>query len=140
MKPEIGATLHFYDGWHLAKWLGNELRKVSKLDGCGEIGAWIEKLKTHLWNAIKYAADSNTDVRAIFSTCLMQLRSQFQDVLTGPYTRCSHGPPGDSRTDFLAAGNELLRSRLEALQERREDSSEAIADLMAADDRYECEL
>ncbi|XGW21546.1 hypothetical protein V3C99_004478 [Haemonchus contortus] len=26
MEPEIGATPHYYDGWHLAKWLGNELR------------------------------------------------------------------------------------------------------------------
>nr|CDJ95020.1 unnamed protein product [Haemonchus contortus] len=62
MEPEIGATPHYYDGWHLAKWLGNELRKVAKLDGCDEIGAWIEKLRTHLWNAIEHAADSNTDM------------------------------------------------------------------------------
>ncbi|VDO38381.1 unnamed protein product [Haemonchus placei] len=74
MEPQIGAIPHYYDGWHLAKWLGNELRKVSKLDGCDEIGAWIEKLKTHLWNAIEYAADSNTDVRAIFNTCLMHVK------------------------------------------------------------------
>ncbi|VDO15673.1 unnamed protein product [Haemonchus placei] len=36
--------------------------------------------------------------------------------------------------------DEVLRNRLIALQGKHYDSSEMIADLMAADDRYECEL
>nr|CDJ95709.1 hypothetical protein LOC559910 [Haemonchus contortus] len=93
MEPEIGDISHYYYGKRLVKWLDRELRKAAKLDGCGGIGPWIEKLKTHLLSVIKHGAVDETNVQAAFNTCLMHVQDVHQwpmDVLTGPYTRCAH--------------------------------------------------
>ncbi|XGW04799.1 hypothetical protein V3C99_015740 [Haemonchus contortus] len=78
MEPEIGDITHYYYGKRLVKWLDRELKKAAKLDGCGGIGPWIEKLKTHLMNVIKHGAVDGTDVKAAFNTCLMHVRDVHQ--------------------------------------------------------------
>ncbi|KHJ82586.1 hypothetical protein OESDEN_17720, partial [Oesophagostomum dentatum] len=93
MEGEIGLVQHYYDGWHLVKWLGNELLKASKKRDCGQILFWIEKIKTHCWNSIAVGARSRIDIPPIFNTCLMHIRDvhnwQEEDI-TGPYNSCSH--------------------------------------------------
>ncbi|KHJ80367.1 hypothetical protein OESDEN_19959 [Oesophagostomum dentatum] len=110
MESEIGPIQHYYDGWHLVKWLGNELLKASKKRNCGPIIWWIEKLKTHCWNSIASGASLHIDIPPVFNTCLMHVQDvhewqkvfltlifgkdsgvlHFQEDVTGPYNCCSH--------------------------------------------------
>ncbi|RCN31296.1 hypothetical protein ANCCAN_22918 [Ancylostoma caninum] len=93
MEEETGVIQLYYDGWHLVKWLGNELLKVSKKRGCAPVSWWIENTKTHCWNAIAVGALSLLDIPPMSNTCLMHVRDVHEwqeEGITGPYKCCSH--------------------------------------------------
>ncbi|KAK5976122.1 hypothetical protein GCK32_017319 [Trichostrongylus colubriformis] len=102
---------HYYDGWHLVKWLGNELRKVSKVRNCE--GVWTEKVKTHLWAAIHSGVESGADIRALFNTCLMHVAGVHQwplNELTGRFTSCPHDSLPGPRLQDLSADSEAYQN------------------------------
>ncbi|KHJ94985.1 hypothetical protein OESDEN_05077 [Oesophagostomum dentatum] len=74
LSPEIGKITHFYDGWHMVKWVGNKLREESKSSGCAPIAVWSKNVKTFFWKSIKAGAGQGNAVRYIFNTCLMHVR------------------------------------------------------------------
>ncbi|KHJ77425.1 hypothetical protein OESDEN_22955 [Oesophagostomum dentatum] len=78
LKPELGPIAHFYDGWHMIKWLGNRLREESKASGCAPIAVWAENVKTHLWRSIQVGAGNGDMVNHVFNTCLMHVRNVHQ--------------------------------------------------------------
>ncbi|EYC05720.1 hypothetical protein Y032_0080g1330 [Ancylostoma ceylanicum] len=93
MKVEIGDVQHFWDGWHLVKWFGNNLRKEAKYRSCAPLIVWYEKLKTHMWKAIEVGEGER--VRHIFNTCLKHVQDVHvwpKEDATGPYTACGHAP------------------------------------------------
>ncbi|EYC15180.1 hypothetical protein Y032_0037g3365 [Ancylostoma ceylanicum] len=105
MKDEIGSVQHFWDGWHLVKWFGNNLRKESKHKGCIPLSVWYEKLKTHLWNAIEVGEGER--IRHIFNTCLKHVQDVHawrKDELTGKITRCGHPPLEGPRPETITEG------------------------------------
>ncbi|EYC37318.1 hypothetical protein Y032_0804g2431 [Ancylostoma ceylanicum] len=53
MKEEVGDVQHFWDGWDLLKWFGNNRSKEIKHKDCAPLIVWYEKLKTHNWKAIE---------------------------------------------------------------------------------------
>ncbi|EYC18353.1 hypothetical protein Y032_0028g1812 [Ancylostoma ceylanicum] len=58
MKDEIGGAQHLWDGWHLVKWFGNNLRKEAKNKGCIPHSVWYEKMKTNVRTAIEVERDT----------------------------------------------------------------------------------
>ncbi|KAK6015874.1 hypothetical protein OSTOST_18651, partial [Ostertagia ostertagi] len=83
MEQVHGTNIeHYFDGWQLAKWLGNELRKESRRSGCDAIAGWIEKTKRHLWKCIEQGP-SSVDVKHRFNRCLMHVRDvhQWEEVI-----------------------------------------------------------
>ncbi|KIH54837.1 hypothetical protein ANCDUO_15013 [Ancylostoma duodenale] len=113
MEEETGVIQHYYDGWHLVKWLGNELLKVSKKRGCAPVSWWVENTKTHCWNAIAVGARSQLDIPPIFNTCLMHVRDvhewQEEDI-TGPYNCCSHGELVGPRPETLPLDSDAYQA------------------------------
>ncbi|KIH42600.1 hypothetical protein ANCDUO_27414, partial [Ancylostoma duodenale] len=93
MKEELGGVQHFWDGWHLVKWFGNNLRKEAKYKNCAPLAVWYEKLKTHMWQAIEVGEGER--IRHIFNTCLKHVQDVHvwaKEEATGRYTRCGHAP------------------------------------------------
>ncbi|KIH68102.1 hypothetical protein ANCDUO_01563 [Ancylostoma duodenale] len=69
LEGEIGSVQHFWDGWHLVKWFGNNLRK------------------THLWRAIEVGEGER--IRHIFNMCLRHVQdvhAWLKDETTGKIT------------------------------------------------------
>ncbi|EYC36955.1 hypothetical protein Y032_0841g2631 [Ancylostoma ceylanicum] len=114
MKEEIGNVPHFWDGWHLVKWFGNNLRKEAKRKDCAPLSVWYEKLKTHMWKSIEVG--SGERIRHIFNTCLKHVQDVHlwpKEEATGPFTRCGHSAIEGPRPDIIREGTpafERLRS------------------------------
>ncbi|KAL6738079.1 hypothetical protein Aduo_011667 [Ancylostoma duodenale] len=101
MKHEIGSVPHFWDGWHLVKWFGNNLRKEAKNKGCIPLSVWYQKLKTHMWTNIEVGEGER--IRQIFNTCLKHVQDVHawpKDQITGKFTRCGH-PPLEGQCQLL---------------------------------------
>ncbi|KHJ85065.1 hypothetical protein OESDEN_15214, partial [Oesophagostomum dentatum] len=111
LKPELGPITHFYDGWHMIKWVGNKLREESKGSGCAPIAVWIESVKIHLWNSIKVGAGKGDMVNHVFNTCLMHVRNVHQwapTPETGRYTMCGHAPLPGPRPETMIEGSKAF--------------------------------
>ncbi|EYC29786.1 hypothetical protein Y032_0005g2264 [Ancylostoma ceylanicum] len=117
MRGEIDDVQHFWDGWHLVKWFGNNLRKEAKHRNCAPLTVWYEKLKTHMWKAIEVG--NGERIRHILNTCLKHVQDVHvwpKEELTGPFTSCGHahlrGPTGvrpETMTEGTAAFEGLRR-------------------------------
>ncbi|EYC26345.1 hypothetical protein Y032_0010g1104 [Ancylostoma ceylanicum] len=109
LPPVLQSFLeHFWDGWHLVKWFGNNLRKEAKQKDCAPLSVWYEKLKTHMWKAIEVGGGER--IRHIFNTCLKHVQDVHvwaKEETTGRYTRCGHAPLESvvgSRPETIAEG------------------------------------
>ncbi|RCN50519.1 hypothetical protein ANCCAN_03373 [Ancylostoma caninum] len=105
LEGEIGSVQHFWDGWHLVKWFGNNLRKEAKHKDCVPLSVWYEKLKTHLWRAIEVGEGER--IRHIFNTCLKHVQDVHawpKDETTGKITRCGHPPLEGPRPETMMEG------------------------------------
>ncbi|KIH44835.1 hypothetical protein ANCDUO_25133 [Ancylostoma duodenale] len=114
MREEIGSVPHFWNGWHLVKWFGNNLRKEAKHKDCAPLSVWYEKLKTHMWKSIEVG--NGERIRHIFNTCLKHVQDVHawpKEETTGPFTRCGHSAIEGPRPDIIREGTpafERLRS------------------------------
>ncbi|KHJ99681.1 hypothetical protein OESDEN_00335 [Oesophagostomum dentatum] len=74
---------------------------------------WIEKIKTHCWNAIAAGAQLHIDIPPVFNTCLMHVRDvhewQKEDI-TGPYVCCSHEALTGPRPETLPLESDAYQS------------------------------
>ncbi|EYB92585.1 hypothetical protein Y032_0192g1360 [Ancylostoma ceylanicum] len=75
MKKEIGNVPHFWDGWHLVKWFGNNLRKEARHKDCAPLSVWYENLKTHKWKSIEVG--NGERIRHFFNTCLKHVQDVY---------------------------------------------------------------
>ncbi|KHJ80197.1 hypothetical protein OESDEN_20132 [Oesophagostomum dentatum] len=130
MKEELGPIMHYYDGWHMMKWVGNRLREESKASGCAPIAVWIEEVKTNLWNSLKIGAEKEDMVKNVFNTCDMHVRDVHNwapTPETGPYTRCGHPPLEGHRPEVMIEGSKaFIRFRNVILNNRlQEDLAKA---------------
>ncbi|KIH60028.1 hypothetical protein ANCDUO_09729 [Ancylostoma duodenale] len=100
-----GVQRHFWDGWHLVKWFGNNLRKEAKNKGCVPLSVWYKKLKTHMWTAIEVGEGER--IRHIFNMCLKHVQDVHawpKDEITGKFTRCGHPPLEGPRPETITEG------------------------------------
>ncbi|KAL6723834.1 hypothetical protein Aduo_018796 [Ancylostoma duodenale] len=105
MEEETGVIQHYYDGWHLVKWLGNELLKVSKKRGCALL------LERHRHRNV--GARSQLDIPPIFNTCLMHVRDVHEweeEDITGSYNCCSHGELVGPRPETLPLDSDAYQA------------------------------
>ncbi|RCN32297.1 hypothetical protein ANCCAN_21906, partial [Ancylostoma caninum] len=122
LREELGPISHYYDGWHMVKWVGNRLREESKASGCAPIAVWTEKVKTHLWKSIEVGAGNGDMVRHVFNTCLMHVKGVHQwspTPETGPYTSCGHLPVGGPRPETLSEGTKAFTRFRDIVLNRR---------------------
>ncbi|KAM3939602.1 uncharacterized protein RB166_021693 [Leptodactylus fuscus] len=113
IKEEFSSIIHQIDAWHLARSVGNQVKRASRKKNCSELSSWVSSIKSHLWWCAS-TCEEKPDVLAQRWNSLLYHVVNTHSWQTGRgYEHCRHDAIPEAacqRKNWLSKGGRAYRS------------------------------